>query len=131
MDLQKISEFKYLIPKTGNMRVLAVVYTSLKLLPFLNKDIALSQLINVVKLPGSVNYALGMPDMHQRYAFSIGGVAAFDLEEGAVSPGGVCFDINCGVRAIKTNLKYDEAKDCLEELTKLVVRTKPLLVVKG
>ncbi len=125
MNLQKISDFKYVVPKTGEMRVPAIVYSSPNLLPFLNKDIALSQLINVATLQGIVSYAIGMPDLHQGYAFPIGGVAAFDAQDGVVSPGGVGFDINCGVRVIKTNLRYDDIKNSLEELGKLLFKNVP------
>jgi len=125
MQINKITEYKYIVPKTGEMKVPALIYSSPKLLQYLNKDIALSQLINVAKLPGIVQYALGMPDMHQGYAFPIGGVAAFDLDDGVVSPGGVGFDINCGVRVIKTNLRYDDVKDNLEELGRTLFKNIP------
>jgi len=125
MNLEKITDYKYMVLKSGNMRVPAIIYTSLKLLPFIEKDLALTQIINVAKLPGIVKFSIGMPDMHQGYAFPIGGVAAFDSEEGVVSPGGVGFDINCGVRVIKTNLRYEDIKFHLLELGKLLFKNVP------
>jgi tRNA-splicing ligase RtcB len=125
VNLEKITKYKYAIAKSGNMRVPAIIYTSDKLLPYIEKDLALKQLINVAMLPGILGFSIGMPDMHQGYAFPIGGVAAFDLEEGVVSPGGVGFDINCGVRVIKTNLRYEDIKPHLVELGKLLFKNIP------
>lgn len=125
MNLEKITAFKYILPRTGNMRVPVVIYTSEKLLPYIGKDQSVQQLTNVATLPGIVNYAIGMPDMHQGYAFPIGGVAAFDTDEGVVSPGGVGFDINCGVRVIKTNITYDEVKPRLLELGRVLFKNVP------
>jgi tRNA-splicing ligase RtcB len=125
MNLEKITEYKYIVPKSGNMRVPAVIYTSDELLPYIEKDLALKQLINVAMLPGIVNFSIGMPDMHQGYAFPIGGVAAFDVDEGVVSPGGVGFDINCGVRVIKTNLRYEDIKPYLEQIGSLLFKNVP------
>jgi len=72
----------------------------------------MTQVINVAALPGIYKWSLAMPDLHEGYGFPIGGVAAFDIEKGGViSPGGVGFDINCGVRILKTGKKYEEIKD--------------------
>jgi tRNA-splicing ligase RtcB len=125
MNLEKITKYKYMMRRAGNMRVPVILYTSDKLLPYIEKDLALKQLINVAMLPGIVKFSIGMPDMHQGYAFPIGGVAAFDVEEGVVSPGGVGFDINCGVRVIKTNLRYEDIKSHLLELGKLLFKNVP------
>ncbi|MGB9686934.1 MAG: RtcB family protein, partial [Rectinema subterraneum] len=98
MHIERIDPFTCLIPAHDGMRVPARLYVSDQLFSLLKQDKALDQLVNVARLPGIVSYALGMPDMHQGFAFPIGGVAAFDVDEGVVSPGGVGFDINCGVR---------------------------------
>lgn len=123
--IKKISKFKFLVEKTGKMRVPVLLYSTDNLVKFIGKDKALEQLINVATLPGIVKYALGMPDMHQGYAFPIGGVAAFDLENGVVSPGGVGFDINCGVRVIKTNLSYKNVKEQLDKLGNILFANIP------
>jgi len=123
--IKKISKFKFLVEKTGKMRVPVLLYSADNLIKLIGKDKALEQLINVATLPGIVKYALGMPDMHQGYAFPIGGVAAFDIESGVVSPGGVGFDINCGVRVIKTNLSYKEVKGQLNKLGNILFANIP------
>jgi len=123
--IKKISRFKYLVEKTGKMRVPVLLYSTDNLIKLIGKDKALEQLINVATLPGIVKYALGMPDMHQGYAFPIGGVAAFDTENGVVSPGGVGFDINCGVRVIKSNLTYKDVKRHLNKLGDVIFNNIP------
>jgi len=120
--ITKVSKFKFLVEKTGNMRVPVVFYSTDNLVKFIGKDKTLEQLVNVATLPGIVKYALGMPDMHQGYAFPIGGVAAFDIESGVV---GVGFDINCGVRVIKTNLSYKEVKGQLNKLGNILFANIP------
>ncbi|MBV9937900.1 MAG: RtcB family protein, partial [Acidobacteriaceae bacterium] len=84
------------------MRTDVLVYSSHKLLSHIQKDQSLAQAMNVATLPGIVGSSLAMPDIHQGYGFPIGGVAATDLQEGVVSPGGVGFDINCGVRLLRS-----------------------------
>jgi len=125
MEFKRISNYKFLIEKFGSMRVDALLISSSALIESVKKDKALEQLIWVATLPGIVRYSIGMPDIHQGYAFPIGGVGAFLYDEGVVSPGGVGFDINCGVRVIKTNLKYEDIKDSLEELGKTLFKTIP------
>jgi tRNA-splicing ligase RtcB len=99
------------------MRVPGVIYADEKLLKNIREDKALEQVANVAFLPGIVRASLAMPDIHWGYGFPIGGVAATDPEEGGViSPGGVGFDINCGVRMLKTNLTYEDIKDKIESL---------------
>jgi tRNA-splicing ligase RtcB len=97
------------------MRVPAYFYVSRKLMKILEKD-AVEQAANVATLPGIQKASLVMPDVHVGYGFPIGGVAAFDMEEGIVSPGGVGFDINCGVRLLKSNLKVDDVRNRIKEL---------------
>lgn len=110
----------YNIPKTGDMRVPGVIYASPKLIESIKTDKTIEQIKNVAKLPGIIEKSIALADAHQGYGFSIGGVAAFDLEDGIVSPGGVGYDINCGVRMLKTNLtKKDispKSKELLEKL---------------
>lgn len=119
IKLEKIDDYRWRIPRSYNpgMKVSGVIYADEKLLKDIFHDKALEQVANVAFLPGIVNYSLAMPDIHWGYGFPIGGVAATDIEEGGVvSPGGVGFDINCGVRLLKTNLRYDDVKDSLTNL---------------
>jgi len=108
------------------MRVPGRIYTSEKLMEALRGDESPQQVANVAHLPGIVRYSLAMPDIHYGYGFPIGGVAATDpLKDGVISPGGVGFDINCGIRLAATNLSYDEVKERLEELVNLLYHSIP------
>jgi len=102
MEVKRLDEFVYEIPRQGQMRVPAVIYASSKLLESIKRDKTLLQAQNVASLPGIQKKAFVMPDGHQGYGFPIGGVAAFDRTTGIISPGGVGYDINCGVRLLKT-----------------------------
>ncbi|MBD3304877.1 RNA-splicing ligase RtcB [candidate division KSB3 bacterium] len=115
-QIQQIDEYRWKIPKTGNMRVDGVVYTNPKMLTYLQHDAALQQVVNVAQLPGIVGHSLAMPDAHLGYGFPIGGVAAFDVEDGVISPGGVGYDINCGVRLMRSNLTRDDIQDNIRDL---------------
>src|SRR3989338_4874939 len=95
IEVNKISEFAWEIPKTGKMNVPGIVYASDKLMEKMREDRTLMQLRNVAMLPGILKHAIAKPDAHEGYGFPIGGVAAFDLEKGIISPGGVGYDINC------------------------------------
>jgi len=108
MELNRISDCVWEIPKTGAMRVPGRIYADRRLLDIAKGDKALDQVVNVATLPGIVKWSLAMPDIHWGYGFPIGGVAAFDLDEGVISPGGVGYDINCGVRVCKTGLRFEE-----------------------
>ncbi|MBN1175649.1 RtcB family protein [Candidatus Woesearchaeota archaeon] len=112
----KINDYLYEIEKKDNMNSKVKIFASDLLMKHLNEDRSLQQGINVACLPGICGPSIMMPDAHQGYGFSIGGVAAFDLETGIISPGGVGFDINCGVRLITTNLKKDEVQLKINEL---------------
>lgn len=113
------------------MRVPARLYSSDKLLASLD-DGVFEQVTNVAMLPGIVGHALCMPDGHWGYGFPIGGVAAFSISEGVISPGGIGFDINCGMRLIKTNLVLDEIKPKLPQLLDRLFQLVPAGVgVKG
>jgi tRNA-splicing ligase RtcB len=119
VPLEKIDDYRWRIPKSykGGMRVPGIIYADEKLLKDIRQDKALEQVANVAFLPGIVNASLAMPDIHWGYGFSIGGVAATDIENGGVvSPGGVGFDINCGVRMLKTNFQFDEIKNKIKDL---------------
>ncbi len=115
-DLVKISDFLWEIPKAGKMRVPARIYATENMLPDILRDNAAEQAANVAWLPGIVNYSFAMPDIHWGYGFPIGGVAAFDVEEGIVSPGGVGYDINCGVRLLRTDLQRKDVEPKLHQV---------------
>jgi tRNA-splicing ligase RtcB len=117
IKLEKIDDNRWMIPKTGNMRVPGIIYANDKIYQLLKNDESAKQVANVACLPGIVNYSLAMPDVHWGYGFPIGGVAAFDLESGIVSPGGVGYDINCGCRLVATGLELKDIKDKIENLT--------------
>jgi tRNA-splicing ligase RtcB len=117
--LEKIDDYRWRIPKSykPGMRVPGIIYADEKLLKDIRCDKAAEQVANVAFLPGIVTASLAMPDIHWGYGFCIGGVAATDPEnEGVISPGGVGFDVNCGVRLLKTNLQYDHIKDKISDL---------------
>lgn len=117
--LEKIDDYRWRIPKSykGGMRVPGIIYADEKLLKDIRQDKAMEQVANVAFLPGIVGASLAMPDIHWGYGFPIGGVAATDPENGGVvSPGGVGFDINCGVRMLKTGLQYADIKDKIPDL---------------
>lgn len=116
--LERMDEFRWKIPRTykREMRTDGVIYASEKMIPTICEDQAPEQVANVACLPGIVGYSMAMPDIHFGYGFPIGGVAAFEVKEGVVSPGGVGYDINCGVRFIRTNLAEDEVKARLPAL---------------
>jgi tRNA-splicing ligase RtcB len=105
MELRRIADHLWEIPRHGRMKVPGRVYSATAPAP---DDAALGQVANVAHLPGILRYALAMPDIHWGYGFPIGGVAAVDAEHGAVSPGGVGYDINCGVRVVTTRLEAEE-----------------------
>ena len=104
MRLERVDRFLWEIPREGNMKVPGRVYLAEQQLDRMAEDKALEQVQNVAHLPGIVGYSLAMPDIHWGYGFPIGGVAAVDAADGAVSPGGIGYDINCGVRVITTML---------------------------
>ncbi|UJS18046.1 MAG: RtcB family protein [Candidatus Jettenia sp.] len=115
--IERISDTVWELPvsyKPG-MRVPARIYGTEKLIQAMDEAVY-DQITNVATLPGITKYALCMPDGHSGYGFPIGGVAAMDTEEGIISPGGIGFDINCGMRLVMTNLTYNEVKPHLKEL---------------
>jgi len=126
--LEKIDDWRWQIPKTykPGMRVPGLIYADEKMLKQIIKDKAPEQVANVAFLPGIVKYSLAMPDIHWGYGFSIGGVAATNIKEGGViSPAGVGYDINCGVRLIRTNLALEDVEDKIGKLMNLLYRNVP------
>ncbi|MCB2206429.1 RtcB family protein [bacterium] len=116
MKLRQIDENSWEIPKTGGMRVPGRVYASAAMMDVIRQDKSLEQVSNVAHLPGIVRYSLAMPDIHWGYGFPIGGVCATDSEEGVISPGGVGYDINCGVRLVATKLKDADVRPRIRQL---------------
>jgi tRNA-splicing ligase RtcB len=107
------------------MRTDGIIFASSKMLEKIKEDQAPEQVANVATLPGIVSYSLAMPDIHWGYGFAIGGVAAFDIKDGIISPGGVGYDINCGVRLLRTNLRYEEIKNKIKELVRAIFNNVP------
>jgi tRNA-splicing ligase RtcB len=126
-DLVKVNEYLWEVPKShwDKMNVPARIYADEKLLEKVFDDRGMQQLVNVATLPGIQKYSLAMPDIHEGYGFPIGGVAAFDLEEGVVSPGGVGYDINCGVRMLRSKVLYENVKDQILPLVNQIQRDVP------
>src|SRR5512143_3212907 len=116
MKLRQVDEYRWEIPREGKMRTRGLVFASKAMVPKIMEDKSLEQVANVATLPGIVGPSMAMPDIHWGYGFPIGGVAAFDPDEGVVSPGGVGYDINCGVRLLRTNLQKPDVDCCIEEL---------------
>lgn len=116
MELTRIDDYRWEIKKSGAMNVDARIYSSSALIEAVKKDETFRQLINVAQLPGIVGRAMAMPDIHWGYGFPIGGVAAFDVDTGVISPGGVGYDINCGVRLASTGIFESEIRGKLKNL---------------
>jgi tRNA-splicing ligase RtcB len=126
-NLIKIEDFLWEIPKSfrDDMRVPARIYTDDEMLDSIAVDKSLEQLVNVATLPGIKGYALAMPDIHEGYGFPVGGVAAFDSEEGVISPGGIGYDINCGVRLLRSEKTFSEVKPNLRNLGRTIYHEVP------
>jgi len=125
MNLRQLDGQRWEIAREGDMRVPGIVYASAAMMQDLRDDPALQQVANVAHLPGIVRASLAMPDIHWGYGFPIGGVAAVDEGEGVVSPGGVGYDINCGVRLMTTKLSVDEIRPRLHALALQLQRDIP------
>jgi tRNA-splicing ligase RtcB len=117
--VNRIDDYRWEIPTSykAGMRVAGLIYASQSMLEHIFEEQVFEQVANVAFLPGIVGHSLAMPDIHWGYGFPIGGVAATRVADGVISPGGVGFDINCGVRLLRTNLTVDEVRP---EITKLV-----------
>jgi len=126
-DFKQLGDYVWELPADydSRMNVPARVYGSKALFEAAFGDKSIEQLVNVSMLPGIVKYAMAMPDMHQGYGFPIGGVAAFDAEEGIISPGGVGYDINCGVRMLASPLDFEDIEPYLSDLATALYRNCP------
>jgi tRNA-splicing ligase RtcB len=123
---ERLDEFRLRIPRAGGMNADGIVYADERIERLLGEDEALAQVANVAHLPGIVGSSLAMPDIHWGYGFPIGGVAAFDEERGGVvSPGGVGYDINCGVRLLRTTIPREALDGRGKELADLLYRSIP------
>ena len=133
IPLKKVDDLIWEVPVEYNryMRVPARVYADEALLNMMRRDDTLVQALNITQLPGIQKFGITLPDGHQGYGFPIGGVAAFDSEEGIITPGGVGYDINCGVRLMRTDLTYKEVKPKAQELIDRIFRLVPCGVGVG
>ena len=122
---RQVDEVVWEIAPEGEMRVPARVFADRELLDAIRDDRSLEQLENVATLPGIVDAALAMPDIHQGYGFPVGGIAATEPPEGVVSPGGVGYDINCGVRLLAAPFGADELGARRSELAHEIARAVP------
>jgi tRNA-splicing ligase RtcB len=125
IELERVDEFRYRIPKSGGMRVPGLIYASSDLVADIRQDRSTEQVVNVAHLPGIIGHSIAMPDIHWGYGFPIGGVAAFDGEEGVLSPGGVGYDINCGVRLLSSRLERAQLGHGVAELATALHRAIP------
>jgi len=130
--IRKLDDFRYEIPQDYDgqrhdlhMRAPGLIYADERMLAQVLRDNALEQVANVASLPGIVGRAMAMPDIHWGYGFPIGGVAAMDADDGVLSPGGVGYDINCGVRLLQTELEFDEVHDRIRDVVDTLFRMVP------
>jgi len=132
-ELKRVEEYLWEIPQDhrSDMRVPARIYADDALLEAALQDRSIEQLINTACLPGVVKYAVAMPDIHQGYGPPIGGVAAMDVNGGVISPGAVGYDINCGVRLLRSNMEADQLKPLMDELMTSLYNQVPSGVGKG
>jgi tRNA-splicing ligase RtcB len=125
--LNKIDDYRWEIPQSykAGMKVPGLIYADEAMLAHIREEEALEQVANVAFLPGIISRSLAMPDIHWGYGFPIGGVAATRVSDGVISPGGVGFDINCGVRLLRTNLTDEEVKPRIGDLVGALYRSIP------
>lgn len=124
-ELQRRGDVVWELPRTGAMRVPGRIYADERLVAALADDQSLEQVRNVACLPGIVRYSMAMPDIHYGYGFPIGGVAAFRMDSGVVSPGGVGYDINCGVRLMATDLTRSDLEGKIKTVVDQLFRDVP------
>src|SRR5512136_1625636 len=117
-DIKKISDYEWEIPQSyrQDMRVPVRLFATRRMLEEVMRDKSLEQAVNAATLPGLVGHVIVMPDMHQGYGFPIGGVAATRFPDGVISPGGIGYDINCGVRLLGSQIHMEDAKPWLDDL---------------
>ena len=127
VTLRRIDKYVWEIPKgyKKGMRVPSRIFADEILLQKMESDLTLEQVANVAMLPGIYKYSIVLPDGHQGYGFPIGGVGAFDAENGVLSPGGVGYDINCGVRLLRTELDFQDVKPVIRQLIDKLFRYVP------
>ena len=125
MKIQKVDEFRWRIPREGKMRVPGLIFASEEMIADIRGDSSCAQVANVAHLPGILDSSMAMPDIHAGYGFPIGGVAAFDEHEGVLSPGGVGYDINCGVRLIRSSVAAADIVGQLADLSLELHRAVP------
>lgn len=123
--IEKVDDYRWRIPREGKMRTDGMVYLDERMLNQIRQEQSLLQVKNVAHLPGIVGNSLGMPDIHWGYGFPIGGVAAFDLKKGIISPGGVGYDINCGVRLLRSGVERSEIRTRIKEIVDALFRNIP------
>ena len=129
--LREVGRFEWELPQEGAMRVPGRVFASRRMVESGELENALQQVRNVACLPGIVRASYAMPDIHWGYGFPIGGVAAFDVAEGIVSPGGVGYDIGCGVRLVRSDVRLEEARERLPALLHELSRSVPTGTGRG
>ena len=123
--IERIDDYRVRLPRTGGMRVDGIVFADERMMRDIQKDESLQQVRNVAHLPGIVGASIAMPDIHWGYGFPIGGVAAMDADDGVVSPGGVGYDINCGVRLLRSTLTRAEIAPYREAIVAQMYRSVP------
>ncbi|MBW7995519.1 MAG: RtcB family protein [Candidatus Glassbacteria bacterium] len=131
MQFKRLDDYRWEIPRTGGMNVPGLVFASAEMIDNIRRDKAADQVANVAWLPGVVGSSMAMPDIHWGYGFPIGGVAAMDADEGVISPGGIGYDINCGVRLVATGLGYEEISSKVRGMVNGLFRDVPCGVGKG
>jgi len=126
-QLIKIDDYRWEIPRTykSGMRVPGLIYASEAMLESIQREQTIEQVANVAFLPGITRFSFAMPDIHWGYGFAIGGVAAMSVKDGVISPGGVGYDINCGVRLLRTDLSEDEVRPKIKQLIDGLFRNIP------
>lgn len=131
--LERIDENRWRLPKSfkEGMRVDGVIFADSQLMEIIDQENAIEQVANVAFLPGIVGNSLAMPDIHWGYGFPVGGVAATDYHKGVISPGGIGFDINCGVRLLRTDLNREDVKNRVDTLIRVIYSNVPCGVGKG
>jgi tRNA-splicing ligase RtcB len=125
LDVERIDGFRWRVHRTGAMRTEGLIFADDALMHDLEGDQCIQQVVNVAHLPGIVGPSIAMPDIHWGYGFPIGGVAAFDEADGVVSPGGVGYDINCGVRLMRSPLAVQDVRPKLDQLMDTLFETIP------
>ena len=125
VPLERIDSHRWRIPRHGGMNVDGLVFASDAMMQTIRGDQSLQQVVNVAHLPGIVGHSIAMPDIHWGYGFPIGGVAAFDVRDGVISPGGIGYDINCGVRLLGSGLSRQDVQGRMREVAEGLFRNIP------